>query len=167
VLIHGAGGGVGHLAVQLAHGLGAHVIATGSPGKRDWVMSLGAGQFIDYASEDFTAVLATDPVDLTLDFIGKSVGVGSAAVTRPGGLILQFNDGVDEESRSAANAAGVRIAGPAVHIDKPQLGQLVKKLNAGELRVTVAKSFKLADIVKAHAALDAGHAAGKIVVHMN
>jgi NADPH:quinone reductase-like Zn-dependent oxidoreductase len=72
VLIHGAGGGVGHVAVQIAKALGAEVIATTSAEKRDFVRALGADQVIDYWESDFTKV-ARD-IDVVLELIGKDYG---------------------------------------------------------------------------------------------
>lgn len=68
VLIHGAAGGVGSAAVQLAKLAGARVIGTGSAGNRDYVESLGADEFIDYRAEDFAKRVSR--VDLVLDLIG-------------------------------------------------------------------------------------------------
>jgi NADPH:quinone reductase-like Zn-dependent oxidoreductase len=65
VLIHGAGGGVGHLAVQIAKARGAHVIGTASAAKHDFVASLGAEELIDYRATDFAAQV--DGVDVVLD----------------------------------------------------------------------------------------------------
>ena len=71
VLIHGAGGGVGHLAVQIAKARGAHVIGTASAAKHDLVASLGADELIDHRATDFAADV--DGVDVVLDTIGGDI----------------------------------------------------------------------------------------------
>ena len=82
VLINGASGGVGHLAVQLAADAGARVLGTGSPRSRDFVLGLGAERFIDYTSEDL-ATAATD-VDLVFDVAGRGTEQLLGTI-RPGG----------------------------------------------------------------------------------
>ncbi|HEX8869585.1 MAG TPA: NADP-dependent oxidoreductase, partial [Lentzea sp.] len=67
VLVHAAAGGVGHLAVQIAHSLGAEVIGTTSAAKHEFVRSLGADDVIDYRTQDFAEVLSDRPVDVVLD----------------------------------------------------------------------------------------------------
>ena len=68
MLISGASGGVGHLAVQLAAEAGAQVLGTGSPASREFVLGLGAQRFIDYTSEDLAT--AATGVDLVFDVAG-------------------------------------------------------------------------------------------------
>jgi NADPH:quinone reductase-like Zn-dependent oxidoreductase len=72
VLIHAAAGGVGHLAVQIAKARGAHVVATASPEKLDFVRSLGADGVIDYTKDDF--VDKAHDIDLVLDMFGGDLG---------------------------------------------------------------------------------------------
>jgi NADPH:quinone reductase-like Zn-dependent oxidoreductase len=167
VLIHGAGGGVGHLAVQIARNLGAYVIGTGSGSKRDWVISLGANEFIDYRRDDFVSQLAPDKVDLVLDFVGGHTGLESVKIIKPGGLLLQFPAGIDPDAQSAAEAAGVGIAGPFVHIDKAQLSEIADQVAAGKIEVTVAAVYGLDRIGEAHRVLEDGHVAGKLVVRLS
>jgi len=86
VLIHGAGGGVGHLAVQIAKARGAHVTATASAAKHDLVASLGADELVDYRVTDFAAHV--DGMDVVLDTIGGDTARRSIGVLRPGGLLV-------------------------------------------------------------------------------
>lgn len=80
VLIHGAGGGVGHVAVQIAKALGAHVIGTASAAKLDFVRGLGADEVLDYAAVDFAA--SVREVDVVLELVGGDYGeqIGRAHV---------------------------------------------------------------------------------------
>lgn len=163
VFIQGGGGGVGHLAVQLAHHLGAHVITTASAGKHDWLTSLGADQVIDYTREDFTEVLRSAPVDIVLDTVSGPLGPPSVAVLKPGGLLIEL-PGVSEETQAAADAAGIRAAYHAVHTDRAQLTQIAALAGAGTLAVTVSHVYPLADAGDAHRALEGGHITGKLVL---
>src|SRR6185369_12868543 len=86
VLVHAAAGGVGHLAVQIAKAHGAHVIATASPDKLDFVRSIGADEVIDYTAGDFAEKV--DDVDLVLDAIGGDHADRSLQVVRDGGVLV-------------------------------------------------------------------------------
>ncbi len=81
-----AGGGVGHLAVQIARIRGAYVIGTASAAKHDFVAGLGADELIDYRAVDFAAEV--DDVDVVLDTIGGDTARRSIGVLRPGGLLV-------------------------------------------------------------------------------
>jgi len=140
----------------MARNLGAYVIGTGSGSKRDWVISLGANEFIDYGSDDFALLLAPDKVDLVLDLVGGDTGLESVKIIKPGGLLLQFPAGIDPDAQSAAEATGVGIAGPFVHIDKAQLSEIADQVAAGKIEVTVAAVYDLDRIGEAHRVLEEG-----------
>ncbi|MEV4919916.1 NADP-dependent oxidoreductase [Streptomyces tirandamycinicus] len=86
VLVHGAAGGVGAAATQLAHEAGARVIGTGRGGSRDAVLELGAEDFLDLQLPAWQEEV--DRVDLVFDAIGGEVLARSAAVLRPGGTLV-------------------------------------------------------------------------------
>ena len=86
VLVHGGGGGVGHVAIQIAKALGAHVIATASGSKREFVEGFGADEVIDYTAVDFTE--AVRDIDVVLDTIGGDTAERSIEVLRPGGHLV-------------------------------------------------------------------------------
>ena len=83
VLVHGGGGGVGHVAIQIAKALGAHVIVIATGRKREFVDGLGADELIDYTAVDFTE--AVRDVDVVLDTLGGDTVERSLGVLRPGG----------------------------------------------------------------------------------
>lgn len=80
VLVHGAAGGVGHLAVQIAKARGAHVIGTARAAKHDFLRALGADELIDHTTEDFTRVR---DVDVVLDTVSGDVGCGRSSPSSP------------------------------------------------------------------------------------
>jgi NADPH:quinone reductase-like Zn-dependent oxidoreductase len=82
VLIAGAGGGVGHLAVQFAQQAGARVIGTGSSRNRDFVLGLGAAEFVDYARGDVAD--AVSGVDIALDTVGGGTTASLLSTLREG-----------------------------------------------------------------------------------
>ncbi|WUV82425.1 NADP-dependent oxidoreductase [Streptomyces sp. NBC_01476] len=163
VLVHGAGGGVGHLAVQLARRLGAHVIATASAGKHEWLTKLGANEVIDYRTGDFVELLRANPVDVVFDNVCGEVGLRSIEVAKPGGIVIELT-GVDPATQAAADAAGVRAVYHPVHTDAAQLARIAELAGDGKLSVTVSKVFPLEDAAEAHRAIEEGHTQGKIVL---
>ena len=92
VLIHAAAGGVGNYAVQLARHLGAYVIGTSSGAKKDFVLSLGADEHIDYTAVPFEQ--ATSDIDFVLDTIGGDNIDRSLKVIKKGGTIISIPSGL-------------------------------------------------------------------------
>ncbi|MDX8536290.1 NADP-dependent oxidoreductase [Mesorhizobium abyssinicae] len=160
VLVHAAAGGVGHLAVQIAKVLGAHVIATASPDKLDFVRSIGADEVIDYTSGDFTEKVRD--VDLVLDAIGGDHADKSLKVVRDGGVLVSLLN-VHDATRAKAAARGIRVERMSVVPDRDGLVELGKLVDAKKLAVHVAESFPLAQAGDAHAFL-AARPIGKVVL---
>ena len=160
VLIHAAGGGLGHVAVQLAHELGAHVIATCSPGKADFVRSLGAAEVIDYTSEDFTDV---EPVDIVLDSLGGDITARSLRTVRGGGTLALFIGDFDDEVRAEADQRGVRLARISVLPNTEALAMITDLLSRGRLVPHVSATFPLEHAADAHRHLGTG-VQGKVVL---
>ena len=163
VLIHGGGGGVGHLAVQIAHDLGAYVIATASAGKCDWVASLGADEVLDYTRVDVVAGLRNRPVDVVLDTVSGPMGPPSVACAAPGGTVIELL-GVSEETKAAAQESGVNAVYHAVHPDGGQLQHLADMVAGGRLAVDVSEEYPLARAADAHRAVESGRTRGKLVL---
>lgn len=160
VLIHGAAGGVGHLAVQIAKARGAYVIATASPGKVDFVRSLGADEVIDYTKDDFIAKVGQ--VDMVFEPLGGDHAEKSLKVLRKGGVLVALLE-TSEKAKSDAKASGIRIERISVRPDREGLEELAKLAVSGKLKVHVAKSFPLAEAGAAHTYL-ATRPKGKVVL---
>ncbi len=161
VLIHGAGGGVGHLAVQIAKARGAYVIGTASAAKHGFLRELGADGSIDYRSADFTS--AVRDVDVVLDLIGGGYAERSLKVLRPGGLLITAVERMNDALAQAVRAAGRRFAGVAVEPDHVALERLAGLVEAGKLRPYVQQTFPLEQAGQAHALLQTG-VKGKLVL---
>ncbi|MBW8792663.1 MAG: NADP-dependent oxidoreductase [Streptomyces sp.] len=161
VLIHAAAGGVGHVAVQLAKELGAHVIGTARAANHDRVRGLGADEVVDYTTTDFRTVVA--PVDAVLDLVGGSYGARSLDVLRPGGLLIgaSIDPGTDE--RQAA-ARGLRYAWVTAEPSGELLERVTERIEAGRLRVTVQDTYPLARAAEAHRTIETKRTSGKIVL---
>lgn len=160
VLIHGAAGGVGHLAVQIAKARGAYVIATASPGKVDFVRSLGADEVIDYTKDDFIA--KTGQVDMVFEPLGGDHAEKSLKVLRKGGVLIALLD-TSEKAQSDAKARGIRIERILVRPDREGLEELAKLAASGKLKAHIAKSFPLTEAGAAHTYL-ASKPKGKVVL---
>ena len=161
VLVNGAGGGVGHFAVQLAKWRGARVIAVAS-GKNEALMrDLGADEFVDY-----TKVAADDVVrdlDLVVDAVGGPETSRFLRTLKPGGALfpvfpLGFN-GNDEAER-----LGVTVSSVQVRSSGAQLVEVGRLLDDGTIRVVIDSSFPLADAAQAHERAARGGIQGKIVL---
>lgn len=159
-LIHG--GGVGHVAVQLAEASGARVIATASGSKASFVRDLGADQVVDYGAVDFEDVVGD--VDVVFDLIGGDTGERSIGVLRPGGTLLTAVQHSDPVFKARVEAAGRQFIGVAVEPDAPALSTLADLVDAGTLRVHVEHALALEEAPKAHELIETGHTKGKIVL---
>jgi NADPH:quinone reductase-like Zn-dependent oxidoreductase len=162
VLVHGGGGGVGHVAIQLAKAFGAHVITTASGSKREFVEGFGADEVIDYTAVDFAEVVRD--VDVVLDTIGGDTAERSLGVLRPGGHLVTAVADEDADLIAEFEAAGLRFSGIAVEPDPVALRGLVALVEQGRLRVHVQETFPFERVADAHRLLDGGHLAGKLVL---
>ena len=168
ILIHGASGGVGHFAVQLASYFGASVLATTSAANVDFVTSLGARTVIDYTSVRFEEAI-TQQVDVVIDLIGNvrdNTGTRSLDLIRPGGLLVNAPTGSWPSLIEDAALSGVRATTYKVSPEGSTLSVLTRLLDAGDLRVSVQDEFRLEQIADAHRLIEGGHVRGKLVVRI-
>jgi NADPH:quinone reductase-like Zn-dependent oxidoreductase len=143
VLVHGASGGVGHLAVQLASAIGASVIPT---------------------TRSIPVQHAATDVDVVLDLVGGSDTTAALATLRPGGALLAIADGADEATHTEARRLGVRVLEPLVEPDGRALAEIAALLASGAIKVAVERVFPLSDAAAAHRCLEAGGIRGKLVL---
>lgn len=162
VLVNGAAGGVGHLAVQLARWKGAaRVIAVASGGQEAFLRDLGASAFIDYTKAKPEETEGR--VDLVIDAVGGPATGRFLRTLRPGGALfpifpLGFS-GADEAAHR-----GVKVSTTQVRSSGAQLAQIAPLLATGTLRVAVDSTFALSDARAAHERAARGHLQGKIVL---
>lgn len=161
VLITGAGGGVGHLAVQIAHHLGAHVTAIASTGKHEWLRGLGADETIDYRDNEAVAAL-TDTIDVALNLAAGSRESALKSV-RAGGTLIALGGG-SEDLAAQTEQAGIRFAATHVHTQRDWLESVVELAAQGIIEPTVSEVFDLAEAAAAHRSVESGHSTGKIVL---
>ena len=143
VLIHGAAGGVGTFAVQLARWRGARVIGTASAANLDFVRSLGADEVIDYRAERFEDV-ARD-VDVVFDTVGGETLERSWGVLKPGGRLVTI-----AASGEQTTDERVRAAYFIVEPSRTQLAEIARLIDGGALRPVVGVVFPLAEARQAY-----------------
>ncbi len=160
VLIHGAAGGVGIFAVQLAARAGAHVIATASASTIEFVRSLGAAEVLDYKTTRFDETVRD--VDAVFDSIGGETLARSWTVLKPGGTLVTIaaqSEGVSDPR--------VKDAFMLVEARGSELAEIAQKIDAGELKVLIAGEYPLSEARAAFARAEQGGMRGKIVVRVN
>ncbi|NRF40608.1 NADP-dependent oxidoreductase [Pedobacter foliorum] len=164
VLIHAAAGGVGNYAVQIAKHIGAYVIGTSSAGKRDFVLSLGADEHIDYTSQ--TLEDATSNIDFVLDAIGGDSIDNSLKVMRKGGTIISIPSGLNDAVGIKAEAVGAIGYPIMVQSNGEDMKKIAALLESGSVRSHVSQVFSFDEMRAAHLSLETGKTQGKIIVRV-
>ena len=161
VLIHGAAGGVGGFAVQLAHARGAHVIGTASTGNVPTAGELGADEVIDHTKTRFEDVVGE--VDLVFDTVGGDLLERSTTVLRAGGRLVSV---ASEPPQEEAAEGGIRAAYFLVEPNRGLLIELARLVDRGELRPTIDAVFPLRDARQAFERSLGEKRRGKIVLRV-
>lgn len=142
LLIHGAVGGVGSIAVQLAHELGARVIGTGRAADREAALGLGADAFVDLQTDRLEEV---GEVDVVFDVIGGKALERSAPLVRAGGTLVTIVG--PPKVRPADGRAIFFIVEP----DRFQLADLAQRVRSGRLKPIIGAVRPLAEVASAFA----------------
>lgn len=158
-LVAGAAGGVGHFAVQFAKHAGARTIGTGSSRNRDFVLGLGADEYVDYTQVDVAE--AVSEVDVAFDTVGGATTEPLLSTLRAGGVLVTIAGTPPEE---AARQRGVRAELLLMENSSEQLTEIAELVVSGAVGIEIASTFPLAEVAQAHALSEAGHTRGKIVL---
>jgi NADPH:quinone reductase-like Zn-dependent oxidoreductase len=160
-LIAGAAGGVGHLAVQFARHAGAHAIGTGSSRNHDFVLALGAEQYVDYTRQNVAD--AVSGVDVALDTVGGDTTASLVPALREGGILVTIASAPPEDAARERGARAELLVTDTsrAHEQLPPIAELVA---SGEVRVELAEVIPLKDVGRAHELSETGHVRGKIVL---
>jgi NADPH:quinone reductase-like Zn-dependent oxidoreductase len=171
VLVHGAGGGVGHFAIQIAKALGAEVTGVTSTNNLEMVRSLGADEVIDYTSEDFTR--RGPRYDLILDIAGtRSLWACSRALTRAGILVVVGGPGgrwISPADRMAKAVVLSRLVRRTLlpffaRTTKDDLLVLKELAETGQLTPVIDRTYPLSQIADAIRYVETMRARGKVVI---
>lgn len=144
VLIHGAGGAVGGVAVGVAHRRGVIVTAATSASNLKRVKDYGADQVIDYAAGPFEN--SVHGVDAVLDTVGGDVQQRSFDVLKPGGVLVAITQPPSEEE---AAKRGVKAIMLATEVSSSGLRKVAQLADAGEIKPYVGKVYQLSEVAKA------------------
>jgi NADPH:quinone reductase-like Zn-dependent oxidoreductase len=160
VLVHGAAGGVGHVAVQLAHLHGARVVGTASI-NLELLQELDVEEEINYSEAPFEDVVGA--VDVVLDTVGGDTQERSWSLLKPGGILLSTVQAPSEEK--AAHGVRQRMIATWPPIG-PTLTEVAELVDHGEIRPVVSLVLPLEDIRKAHTQIEGRHTRGKIALRV-
>ena len=171
VLINGASGGVGTLAVQIAKALGAEVTGVCSTKNLDLVRSLGADHVIDYTKDNFTD--GEQRYDVILDNVMNHPSSATARVLTPTGMLIpnsigntgRFFAGLPRAARAAIMGRGsTDVQFVTCVVNRENLDALATLLESGDVKVVIAKVYPLSEAADAVAHMLGHHAAGKVVI---
>ena len=183
-MIHAAAGGVGHIAVQLAHHLGARIAATVSGDKKSGlVQGLGAEKIINYRDQDFVQETlgwtSGKGVDVVFDSVGGTAFIRSFNAARVGGKVvsllstqLQMADIQLARLRNLSLCYELMLTPQVMklHDERVRQRQILEQgallIEAGKLGVLVSHKLPLKDAAEAHRVIEQGSATGKILLTM-
>lgn len=157
-LVQGGAGGVGGVAIQIGHHLGAQVITTASPGNHDYVSNLGADEVIDYNTTDFTEAVAD--CDVVFDTVGGDVHARSFAVLKAGGKLVWI---AGQPEGFTAPRDDVEVLRPNVRRARAYMDRISDFITAGAVKAPDLQFMGLDQVREAHELSATGHVRGKIV----
>lgn len=161
VLIHGAAGGVGSFAVQLAKWKGAYVYGTASGSNLEFVRRLGVDQPIDYEKTKFEDVV--HDADVVLDILGGETQKRSWQVLKKGGILVSL---VGLNSEDEAAKYGARSAAISAQGGSDVLSEIAKLIDSGKIKPIVDTILPLSEARRAQEMNETGHSRAKIVLKM-
>ena len=135
------------------------MIGTGSGANRDFVLGLGADEYVDYTQQEVGE--AVSDADVALDTVGGEVTASLLPALRDGGAIVTIASAPPEE---AARERGIRAELLIMDAGTEELARIGELVAAGEVRVEIAETFPLAEAARAHERSEAGHVRGKLVL---
>ncbi len=165
VLIHGAAGGVGSAAVQIARAAGARVIGTSSASNHDFLKSIGVDQVIDYRSQKFEEVVRN--VDLVLNTANAETNARSIGIVREGGILVSI---VGPPDATACAAAKIRCGRPDRDTgasNAEMLARVVELADGGKFKVFVEQAYPPEDAARAWEKSREGHTRGKLIIRVS
>jgi len=162
VLIHGAAGGVGGFAVQIARWHGAYIVGTASAENHEFLLGLGVNEVIDYRHVRFEQ--AVGDIDLVLDTMGGATRERSWQVLKPGGLLVSLPEPIPEGEAAAHATGGRRGVFFIVQPNRQHLSNIATLIDSGAVRPVIAATIPLAQARQAFERGVAGHTRGKLVL---
>lgn len=164
VLINGAAGGVGHIAVQIAKIYGAKVIAVASKEKRDFVESLNVDEFVDYTTQDLLQI--DKKIDVFFDVTGNYSFLKTKHLLNPGGTYITTLPRLKVLLHKLVQPFSNKKKAKTLlrNHSSTDLKQLAIWVNENKLKVTIDKSYTLEQIAEAHTYSESGRTKGKNII---
>lgn len=165
VLVHAASGGVGHFAVQMAKHFGAYVIAVSSGKNKEFLLSLGADEHIDYTMENFHEKV--QDADIVIDTLQGKTLSDSVDVVKENGIIVTLpSPEIPENIAEKARERNVNIEFMMVASKKETTEAIAGLLKEGVLKPFVYKTFPFEDLAMAHLEVETNRVSGKVIVNL-
>lgn len=164
VLINGAGGSIGIIAVQLAKHYGADVTAVDSEGKFEMLQSLGANSCIDYKKEKFWE--REETYDVIFDVVGVTPFAGAMKALNETGIYLQGNGSVSRANKSIATESNKIVFDNPADYSIEQLNELRSLIEDGTIKTFIDRIYSLVEMADVHRLLEAGGKRGNVVVSL-
>lgn len=165
VLIQAGSGGVGHFAIQIAKSLGAYVYTTCSARNKEFVLSLGADEHIDYHANAVEDVLSD--IDFVFDMFNGDVLLNSLKVVKRGGKVVSIpTPNFSDEILALAKEGEIDLSFHMVQSSRLDMEEIAKMLESGSLKTHVSQTFTFGEMGNAHTQLESGRTVGKIVVRV-
>lgn len=159
VLIQGAAGGVGSIAVQIARWKGAYIAATASSNDIEYLKNLGVEQVIDYKTERFEDKIKN--LDAVIDLVGRDTLTRSYQILKAGGVLVTTVGSIDEPTAKEKNIAAVEFI---MRQDGASLTELARLIDQGTIKVRISQVLQLTEAKKAQDLNQTGKSHGKIVL---
>ncbi len=167
ILIYGASGAIGTIAIQIAKESGAHVTAVCSGKNRALVRCLGADEIIDYTQEDFTQNGVE--YDVIFDTVGKSPFAPSMRSLKKTGTLLMASASMGQMVRGALTSifGSKKVISGVIKETAEDMAYFKKLMELGQLKPVIDKIYPLEAIAEAHAHVDSGHKKGNVIIQMD
>jgi len=172
ILIHGASGGVGSLAVQFAKAKGAYVIATASAGNLEFLKQIGADEVIDYRNQRFEELLQN--IDVVFDaspLRDENERLKCISVLKEGGIYVSvnvdfpFSDEI-KEALAKKKAKGELVGASGSYVSAEYLKEIAQLIDESKVKVVVSKVYSLEQVAEAHKESETWHVRGKLVLEV-
>jgi NADPH:quinone reductase-like Zn-dependent oxidoreductase len=161
ILIHGAAGGVGSFASQIAKNMGAHVVGTASGDDIDYLKSIGVSDVIDYKRERFEEKVSE--ADAVVDLVGGETLKRSYDVVKRGGTLATTVQPIDE---SAAKRAGIHAVHVVMRRNAADLAELAGLLERGAVTPRLGRTMALSQAREAQELSEQGRTHGKVILRV-
>lgn len=169
ILVNGASGGVGSLAVQFAKAKGAYVVATASAANLDFLKQLGADEVIDYKNQDFEEILKDMDVVFDASPVRDSnTRLKAVKVLKEGGTLVSTNLDFpfSDEVNAALEKKNAKGALTLTQVKKEFLQQMAQWIDEGRVKVYISKVYPLEQVADAHLESETWHVKGKLILEV-